>query len=1274
MVTTSNRFEDELTQKFVEVANDWNLEQLYQDLAVAKQQQQIARRKKLTPIEKACLRGLLYGYSPTEIAQELSREPKGLRVDLSRGLYRYIETLTGWQLKDWKSVPELLERAGYSTQNSACHQTLEALQPVAKSVTGVSVSSATLPESDNQVTATQTNWGEAIDVSAFYGRHQELATLEQWIVSDSPSGDSSATLREGLCPTPCRLIAVLGMGGIGKTALTIKLAEQIQTDFEYVIWRSLRNAPPLEDLLIDLIQFLSNQQEINLPNSLDEQMSRLIEYLRSSRCLLILDNFESILCSGERTGRYQAEYEGYGQLLRQVGETRHQSCLIITSREKPKGLASKEGKNSPIRSFQLIGLTEEASQHLFTAKELACSNNQWKVLSEYYRGNPLALKIVATTISELFNDDIAEFLEQGMVIFGDMRDLLSQQFERLSTLEKQVMNWLAINREAILLSDLQADFVPAVSKNELLEALESLKRRSLIEQSAAGFTQQPVVMEYVTEHFLTQIAHEITTTELELFTSHSLLKAQAKDYIREIQIRLIVKPVTEKLLALFHNQSRIETQLMQILSMLRGKPAINTGYAAGNILNLLRHLQVDLSGRDFSHITVWQAYLQGVNLHQVNFQNADLSRSVFSETLSSIPSVAFSPDGKLLATSDITGEICLWNVADGRHLFTFKGHSNWVWSVAFSPDGSMLASGSVDHTVRLWDVSTGQCLKVFEGHTNWVWSVAFSPDSKIVASGSGDGAVKLWNVLTGQCLQTLQEDAHWIFTVAFSPDGQTLASGNSDRMIRLWDLSTAQCLQTLQGHTNQVWSVAFSPKGKILASGSQDQTIKLWDVSTGQCCKTLLGHTSWTRCVTFSPDGQTLASSSEDRTVKLWHVQTGHCLKTLQGHTSHVWSIAFHPEDQTLASGSEDKTVRLWDIQTGQCIKTLQGHHNQVWSIAFHPGGQTLASGSEDKTVRLWDIQTGQCLQALQGHSDRIFCVAFSSNGQMLASASNDWTVRLWDIQTGKCSRVLQGHTGRVMSAAFAPQNDGNNPVNIQDSEKQLASLQAFGQLLATAGEDRTIKLWNVNTGQCLKTLEEHTNWIFAVAFSPNGQTLASGSADSTVKLWDIDTGECLKTLEGHQGQVWCVAFSPNGQILASGSEDRTVKLWDVATGQCLATLEGHISRIWSVAFSLDGHSLASGSFDKTLKLWDIRPEQGYRLLWEHISENEVWSVAFSPDGHTLASSSIDGTIKLRNVETGECQKILRADRLYEGMNITETTGLTEAQKASLKTLGAVEL
>jgi RNA polymerase sigma factor (sigma-70 family) len=301
-------------------------------------------------------------------------------------------------------------------------------------------------------------------------------------------------------------------------------------------------------------------------------------------------------------------------------------------------------------------------------------------------------------------------------------------------------------------------------------------------------------------------------------------------------------------------------------------------------------------------------------------------------------------------------------IREWKEQITLQGHTRGVRAVAFSPDGRTLASGSSDRTAKLWDVATGKEQATLKGHSCGVGTVAFSPDGKTLASAiNGSPAdqhvlVKLWDVTTGTERAALKgaSPCDGLGTVAFSPDGNTLASGTIDDTIKLWDVATGNEQAILQVHDGYITSVAFSPDGRTLANS--DGTVKLWDVATRKERIMLQGHTSCVRSVAYSPDGKTLASASDDQTVKLWEVTTGKERTTLQGHMGIVWSLAYSPDGKTLASASEDKTVKLWDVATGKERTTLQGHTSFVRSVAYSPDGKTLASASEDQTVKLWDI------------------------------------------------------------------------------------------------------------------------------------------------------------------------------------------------------------------------------------------------------------------------------------------------------------------------------
>jgi WD40 repeat protein len=614
-----------------------------------------------------------------------------------------------------------------------------------------------------------------------------------------------------------------------------------------------------------------------------------------------------------------------------------------------------------------------------------------------------------------------------------------------------------------------------------------------------------------------------------------------------------------------------------------------------------------------------------------------------------------------------------------------EGHKGWVWDVAFSPDGKTIATVGDDQIVKLWSI-TGKLIKNLRGHNDRIYAVNFSPDGQQIATSSKDKTIKIWS-REGKLLKTLSGHTESVFSVAFNPQGTILASASKDRTIKLWNLKqipvgakhdrsksliltnnlSAVMLRpilpiTLKGHQGGVTSLSWNRDGKILASASYDSTVKLWNIDgergeKSTFLKNLNGSNTDVTSVSFSPDNRIIATVGANKLIKIWSID-GHLLRTWEGHERGIRALNFSPNSQTLATASEDNTVKIWSID-GNLLTTLKGHNAIIYGLSFNPDGETIATASADNTVKLWkpDIQLLKTLKlkSLKEQEDLVYGISFSPDGKIIASASRDKTVKLWHWQETETSKqeisplrplLLNGHREWIYGVSFAP--DGSIIASVGKDKmlklwsldgKSLKSWQAHndeildvnfsrdGEILATASADKTVKIWHKN-GDLLRTITGHTGWIYSVAFSPDGETIATASADSTIKIWHKN-GTLLRTIRGHKGEVNWVTFSPNGQTIASAADDNTVKLWTL-DGHLLRTLEDHNNKVSRVIFSPNGNFLASSSFDKTVKIWTL---DGKLLKTLSSHQDRVYGLSWSPDNKTLASGSWDGTVKIWRVE-----------------------------------------
>ncbi len=475
---------------------------------------------------------------------------------------------------------------------SSTSELINPLSGITKGKSQVSFNNSTHNISPHQ------NISEMPEINICYGRIQELKLLKRWLINEN-----------------CRIIAVVGIGGVGKTTLAASCIKQVKSQFEFVFWRDLRNVPTASDFLIDLLKFFDSEFKDDSRKDIEVKISYVIDYLRKHRCLIVLDTASAIMKNDSFAGDYRKGYQACGRLLRRLGQESHQSCVIFISREKHREIALMEGETSPVRSLYLKGLDSQANE-IFKEKNLL-DPTLWENLIMLYGGNPLALKIVASTIKELFGGKVSVFLKQETIVFGELKDILDEQFESISPLEREIIYWLAIKYKPISLSQLHSGILLPMTQAEFIEALESLVRRSLIdrivmEEEILLSLQQPVISQYAINKVVENICKEIQEAskskkieKIKLLRTLLLVQeTQIDETKQKMQVNFILKLIKNRLCQIFQDENVVADKLNKTSSILQGKSLLVVGYAINNINNLLLELKLDIRNTSFSKFKI----------------------------------------------------------------------------------------------------------------------------------------------------------------------------------------------------------------------------------------------------------------------------------------------------------------------------------------------------------------------------------------------------------------------------------------------------------------------------------------------------------------------------------------------------------------------------------------------------------------------------------------------------------------------------------------------
>jgi len=698
---------------------------------------------------------------------------------------------------------------------------------------------------------------------------------------------------------------------------------------------------------------------------------------------------------------------------------------------------------------------------------------------------------------------------------------------------------------------------------------------------------------------------------------------------------------------------------------------------------------VQLQGADLRQVNLRGAWLRQADLSGAQMGGVHFGELPFINEDRHVISCAYSPDGKSLALSFGTSEdINVYSTSSWEKVQTLTGHLDAVNCLAYSPRGDQIISCSDDNTARLWDVEAGTCIRILKGHKDKVNGVAFSPLGDTVASASLDSTVRIWDVETGERL-LLTGHRRAFNSVVYSPKGDRIASGErlpsespighaGACVVRLWDVETGMCLHSMRGHKGSIWEVDYTPRGDRIASSGTDATVRIWDVETGACSRVLTGHDDPVNSVVFSPHGDMIASAGKDKTVRIWDAESGTCHQIFAGHWDSVMCVAFSPKGDHIASGSKDNTVRLWTIGAGGRQVAI-GHSQSILSLVYSPRGDQVVSCSGDGSIRLRDAVSGSCRRAITSNLHKAASVAYSPQGDLVVSGC---------FNSGLYRQFRPDVVAYSLSEDQVASGDGGGSVKMVDVKagKRRRTFGLFEEVICIVNSpkgnyfavfdakgDMKLRIWDIESGDCLHALNCYEGTT-SIAYSPRGDLFASAGHSSTVRLWNAETGRCLRTLVGHIKRVWIVVFSPQGDQVVSGSEDGLVRVWDVGTGECLHILIGHTKKVTDVIFSPKGDRVMSSSEDKTIRLRDVASGQCRPIIREVSSQVQKMAWNTTPDVNCFVIGCQDGSVWMGQVvEDGDscrirwCWRTVSGGLDLEGTLIQDVHGLSHVNKQLLE-------
>jgi len=1100
------------------------------------------------------------------------------------------------------------------------------------------------------------NYFDEADADIFVGREDLTAKLTERVLSMTSAGH----------PNQTRFLAVVGASGSGKSSLVrAGLIPALRWNENSADWHFhiiTPTAHPLESLATSLtIEAHSVSFTVTLIDDLAKDERALNLYARrkfqsqgNSRLLLVVDQFEETfaLCRSE-----EERVSFIGNLLRAGTEADGPVLVIITLRADFYAHCANyiQLREALSESQEYIGAMSD--DELRRSIEEPAQRGNWEIeeglvdVLLYDVGHePGALPLLSHALMETWQRrrgrtmTLGGYASSGGVhraiaetaetVFTDQftpeqQSIARRIFLRLTELgddTSAVDTRRRANLEELILSPEEADSTRAVLKALADARLISLDEKTAEVAHEALIREWPALHGWLEENRerlrlqrqLTEAAQdwmEMDRTPDLLFRGARL--EQFKTWNQKTELALTQLEIEFLQASLDHEREKEKKETEQERTRRNLQRSLVVVLSIGLVVSAVLAI--------FAFSSQRQAYQSAAE-----FRSIALASGANEELDNGFPdrALALALEANNMENPPPRAQQMLFKIATSTWMRQHFEHSASIREVTYSPDGRYLLTTGDNHTATLWDIETEDVVKSYE-HNGSIWGSAFQPGGDLIAMAGEDGRIILWNPALDDVSYINVGDT-FLIDLIFSADGYQILTGGVDGRITMWDVETKNLTRTFEGHTSFAFRLDLNPDGTRFISGSNDNTARIWDIATGETLMILempedneLSNERGVFGVRFLPDDQRVVTGDLGGYLYLWDITTGEILREYEDVRAPVAAIDVSDDGEFLlmSTTSGEAYINLYNVESGKVLRSYFGHTIAIYGLDFSPDGKTIASASVDGTAAIWGLEVpGMAYKVDLPASGSGSEIAMHPDGKSFFEAGFDGIIRMRDVATGQIIRTFDDIAGRWCGS-----------LEVSPDGRYLIS---GDYVTAEPNEEQNAYLWDIRTGELLRTFDQNNGYIFAIAFSPDGKNVAIGEAfGKRILMYEVSTGRVLQTFEGHTNFVQNVVFSPDGQKLYSAGRDLTIREWDVESGENLRTFEEHTSRVRGLDISPDGTQLISGSDDFTLKLWDLETGLAIKTFIGH--DSFVYRAHFSPDGKYILSTGFNLNVILWDAESG---------------------------------------